>query len=227
MSMKEKCDMLMSERVFASGGPMNLEETLYRIHHEKLYYCDNEELTKEQGKYLDMVFEYNHLPPSKGEEKKALLKKMFGKIGESSYIETPFYANWGGKNVYMGDHVYANFNLVLVDDAVIEIGDHVMIGPNVVLCTGTHPVSPRLRAKEAQYNKRVKVGSGVWIGANTMVMPGVTIGENSIIGAGSVVTKDIPANVIAFGNPCKVYREITEEDEKYYDKDKLIDIEYR
>lgn len=225
MSMKEKCDMLMSERVFASGGPMNLEETLYRIHHEKLYYCDNEELMKEQGKYLDMVFEYNHLPPSKGEEKKALLKKMFGKIGESSYIETPFYANWGGKNVYMGDHVYANFNLVLVDDAVIEIGDHVMIGPNVVLCTGTHPVSPRLRAKESQYNKRVKVGSGVWIGANTMVMPGVTIGENSIIGAGSVVTKDIPANVIAFGNPCKVYREITEEDEKYYDKDKLIDIE--
>ena len=198
---------------------MNLEETLYRIHHEKLYYCDNEELMKEQGKYLDMVFEYNHLPPSKGEEKKALLKKMFGKIGESCYIETPFYANWGGKNVYMGDHVYANFNLVLVDDAVIEIGDNVMIGPNVVLCTGTHPVSPRLRAKEAQYNKRV------WIGANTMVMPGVTIGENSIIGAGSVVTKDIPANVIAFGNPCKVYREITEEDEKYYDKDKLIDIE--
>ena len=119
----------------------------------------------------------------------------------------------------------ANFNLVLVDDAVIEIGDNVMIGPNVVLCTGTHPVSPRLRAKEAQYNKRVKVGSGVWIGANTMVMPGVTIGENSIIGAGSVVTKDIPANVVAFGNPCKVYREITEEDEKYYDKDKLIDIE--
>ena len=125
----------------------------------------------------------------------------------------------------MGDHVYANFNLVLVDDAVIEIGDNVMIGPNVVLCTGTHPVSPRLRAKEIQYNKRVKVGSGVWIGANTMVMPGVTIGENSIIGAGSVVTKDIPANVVAFGNPCKVYREITEEDEKYYDKDKLIDIE--
>lgn len=150
---------------------------------------------------------------------------MFGRIGDNCYIETPFHANWGGKNVYMGDHVYANFNLVLVDDAVIEIGDNVMIGPNVVLCTGTHPVSPRLRAKEAQYNKPVKVGSGVWIGANAMVMPGVTIGENSIIGAGSVVTKDIPANVIAFGNPCKVYREITEEDEKYYDKDKLIDIE--
>lgn len=204
---------------------MNLEETLYRIHHQKLYYCENEELMKEQAKYLDMVFEYNHLPPSRGEEKKALLEKMFGRIGESCYIETPFYANWGGKNVYMGNHVYANFNLVLVDDAVIEIGDNVMIGPNVVLCTGTHPVSPRLRAKEAQYNKPVKVGSGVWIGANTMVMPGVTIGENSIIGAGSVVTKDIPANVIAFGNPCKVHREITEEDEKYYDKDKLIDIE--
>ena len=87
MSMKEKCDMLMSERVFVSGGPMNLEETLYRIHHEKLYYCDNEELMKEQGKYLDMVFEYNHLPPSKGEEKKALLKKMFGKIGKAAILK--------------------------------------------------------------------------------------------------------------------------------------------
>ena len=199
-------------RILLSGGFMNLEETLYRIHHQKLYYCENEELMKEQAKYLDMVFEYNHLPPSRGEEKKALLKKMFGRIGESCYIETPFYANWGGKNVYMGNHVYANFNLVLVDDAVIEIGDNVMIGPNVVLCTGTHPVSPRLRAKEAQYNKPVKVGSGVWIGANTMVMPGVTIGENSIIGAGSVVTKDIPANSLAVGNPCHVIRKINGED---------------
>ena len=196
-----------------------------KMHTGELYLPTDAEIAKEQLLCLNRLYDYNQTRPTEAALREQLLRELFAEIGVGCYIEPPFHANWGGKNVYMGDHVYANFNLVLVDDAVIEIGDNVMIGPNVVLCTGTHPVSPRLRAKEAQYNKPVKVGSGVWIGANAMVMPGVTIGENSIIGAGSVVTKDIPANVIAFGNPCKVYREITEEDEKYYDKDKLIDIE--
>ena len=204
---------------------MDLAEVSARMADGRLYASNSPELFAEQARYRDVLDAYNRLPFGNADERERLLRKLVAEAGTDCMIEPPFHANWGGKNVYMGDHVYANFNLVLVDDAVIEIGDNVMIGPNVVLCTGTHPVSPRLRAKEAQYNKPVKVGSGVWIGANAMVMPGVTIGENSIIGAGSVVTKDIPANVIAFGNPCKVYREITEEDEKYYDKDKLIDIE--
>ena len=100
-----------------------------------------------------------------------------------------------------------------------------MIAPNVILCSATHPVSPNLREKGVQYNLLVKIGNGVWIGANSVVMPCVTIGDNSIIGAGSVVTKDIPPNVIAFGNACKVHREITEEDERYYNKNLKIDIE--
>ena len=114
---------------------------------------------------------------------------------------------------------------MLVDDGEIIIGDNVMIAPNVILCSATHPVSPNLREKGVQYNLPVKIGNRVWIGANSVVMPGVTIGDNSIIGAGSVVTKDIPPNVIAFGNPCKVHREITEEDERYYNKNWKIDIE--
>ena len=150
---------------------------------------------------------------------------MFFEIGEDCYIETPFYANWGGKNVHIGNHFYSNYNLMLVDDGEIIIGDNVMIAPNVILCSATHPISPNLREKGTQYNLPVKIGNRVWIGANSVVLPGVTIGDNSVIGAGSVVNRDIPSNVVAFGNPCKVHREITEEDEIYYNKNYKIDIE--
>lgn len=204
---------------------MEINEILSRMANQKLYYCDNEELMEEQFKYLDMVYEYNHMKPSEQKEKKILLKKMFAQIGDNSYIETPFYANWGGKNVYFGDNVYSNFNLVLIDDTNIYVGNNVMIGPNVVLCSGTHPIEPELRRKQAQYNLSVKVEDNVWIGANCVVMPGVTIGENSVIGAGSIVTRDIPANVVAIGSPCKVVREICEKDKKYYYKSYKIDIE--
>lgn len=204
---------------------MEINEILSRMANQKLYYCDNEELMSEQFKYLDMVYEYNHMKPSEQKEKKILLKKMFAQIGDNSYIETPFYANWGGKNVYFGDNIYSNFNLVLIDDTNIYVGNNVMIGPNVVLCSGTHPIEPELRRKQAQYNLSVKVEDNVWIGANCVVMPGVTIGKNSVIGAGSIVTKDIPANVVAIGSPCKVVREISEKDKKYYYKNYKIDIE--
>lgn len=115
--------------------------------------------------------------------------------------------------------------MTLVDDTEIYVGDNVFIGPNVTLCAGTHPISPKLRKKSAQYNKAIHIGNNVWLGGNVFVMPGVTIGDNSIIGASSVVTKDIPANVIAVGNPCRVLRSITEKDEQIYDKDKKIDVE--
>ena len=204
---------------------MNLEEIKSRMQNGKLYCCEDESLMQEQMKYLDMVYDYNHLKPSQQDEKQKLLKKMFENIGDKCYLETPFYASWGGKNVSIGEHFYSNYNLMLVDDGEIIIGDNVMIAPNVILCSATHPVSPNLREKGVQYNLPVKIGNRVWIGANSVVMPGVTIGDNSIIGAGSVVTKDIPPNVIAFGNPCKVHREITEEDERYYNKNWKIDIE--
>ena len=204
---------------------MDLEEIKYRMQNQKLYCCEDEKLMEEQLKRLDMVHDYNNLKPSQQKQKKEMLKKMFAEIGENCYMETPFYANWGGKNVHIGDHFYSNYNLMLVDDGEITIGDNVMIAPNVILCSATHPISPNLREKGMEYNMPVKIGNRVWIGANVVVMPGVTIDDNSVIGAGSVVTKDIPTNVVAFGNPCKVYREITEEDERYYNKNWKIDIE--
>ena len=193
---------------------MDTQELLYKMHHGELYCADDPALAQAQTAALDKLFQYNQLPPSKQKEKQMLLKSMFASIGENCYIETPFHANWGGKFVHMGKNVYANFNLTLVDDSTITIGDYVQFGPNVVLAAGTHPIAPALRKQQAQYNLPITIKDNVWIGANSSVLPGVTIGENSVIGAGSVVTKDIPANVVAVGNPCRVLREITEDEQR-------------
>lgn len=190
-----------------------------------LYLPGDKELVEEQIQRLDLLFEYNRLKPSEQEKKQALLKKMFAEIGDSCYIETPFHANFGGKKVHFGQHVYANFNLTLVDDEAIFVGDDVLFGPNVIVCTAAHPILPALRRLEYQYNLPVHIGSGVWIGAGAIILPGITIGENSVIGAGSVVTKDIPPNVVAVGNPCRVLREISEKDRIYFYKEKKIDLE--
>ena len=155
----------------------------------------------------------------------ALLRELFAEMGENCYIEPPVRANWGGKHVHFGKNIYANFNLVLVDDCDIFIGDGTMIAPNVALVTATHPISPTLRAKGYQYNKPVVIGKNCWLGAGVTVLPGVTIGDNTVVGAGSVVTHDLPSGVVAVGVPAKVLREITEDDERYYDKDKIIDYE--
>ncbi len=204
---------------------MDLEESKRRMHNGKLYYTGQPELIADQLPHLEKNFDYNQLRPSQQKEKQTLLKQLFAEIGESCYIEAPFHANWGGKHVHLGSHVYVNYNLTLVDDTHIYIGDHVMIAPNVVIATGTHPIHPELRRKEAQYNLPVHIQDNVWLGAGCLVMPGVTIGENSVIGAGSVVTKDIPANVVAVGNPCRVLRDISEKDLTVYHKESLIDIE--
>lgn len=189
-----------------------------------LYLPCDEELATEQIQRLDMLFEYNALKPSRQSEKQELLKKMFASIGEDCYIETPFHANLGGMNVHFGKNIYVNFGLTLVDDADITVGDYVKFGPNVIVCTASHPILPELREKVYQYNLPVKIGRGAWIGAGAIIMPGVTIGDGSVIGAGSVVTKDIPAGVVAYGNPCRVAREINDNDKKYYYKDKEIDV---
>lgn len=203
---------------------MELTELKDRMQNGKLYFPNEEELMKEQMTSLDKLFLYNSLPPSAIEKKQALLKEMFAEIGEHCYLETPFYANWGGKFVHFGSHVYANFHLTLVDDGRIDVGDHVMFGPHVTLCTASHPIHPLLRRQEAQYNLPVTIGNNVWIGANSTVLPGVRIGDNSVIGAGSVVTRDIPANVVAVGSPCRVLREIDEHDMRYYHKQFPIDL---
>ena len=203
---------------------MNLDEIKTRMKDGRLYFSDNEELVKEQLKYLELLYDFNQTRPLEIEKRQRLLKNMFAGIGENCYIEPPLRANWGGKNVHFDNNVYVNFNLTLVDDAHIFVGDDTMIAPNVILAGGTHPISPEIRKKKGQYNLPVKIGKNVWIGAGCIVLPGVSIGDNTVIGAGSVVTKDIPENVVAVGNPCRILREINENDMKYYSSGRKIDI---
>ena len=150
---------------------------------------------------------------------------MFAELGEGCYIEPPFRSNFGGKHVHFGKKVYANFNLTLVDDTHIYVGDYTMMAPNVILATATHPISPALREKGYQYNLPIHIGKNCWLGAGVIVLPGVTIGDNTVVGAGSVVTKDLPANVVAVGNPCRVLRPITEQDDIYYRKNIKIELD--
>ena len=188
-----------------------------------VYYCSDEEIMGDQLLCLEKLYDYNSTRPLESKKREELLKSMFASIGEGAYIEPPLHANWGGKHVYLGKMVYANFNLTLVDDANIYIGDNTMLGPNVVIATAGHPINPELRERVTQYNREVHIGKNVWLGAGVIVMPGVTIGDNSVIGAGSVVTKDVPPNVVAFGNPCRVHREIGERDKKFFFKNDEID----
>ncbi len=196
-----------------------------KMHSQKLYYCNDEALIREQMEYLELLYDFNTTRPSEQAKRSALLKQMFSEIGEGCYIEPPLHANWGGKNVHFGNGVYANFNLTLVDDCDIFIGDNVLFGPNVTISAGTHPINPQLRRKQAQYNVPIRIGNNVWVGAQSVILPGIHIGDNTVIGAGSVVTKNIPSNVVAVGNPCRVLREIDDKDMKYYYKNLEIDIE--
>ena len=158
--------------------------------------------------------EYNTLALGDEARMAELLRAMLGAVGEGCFIQPPFFANWGGKHLYLGDAVYANANLTLVDDGFIRIGSHTMIGPNVTLATASHPIDPAQRRAGLQFNRDITIGENVWIGAGAIILPGVTIGDNSVIGAGSLVNRDIPANVVAVGNPCRVLREIEPEDQE-------------
>lgn len=194
-----------------------------KMHSGNIYNPGDEELFKEQIKCLDRLYDFNATRPTELDKRAELLKEMLAEVGENCYIEPPFHSNWGGKHVHLGKNVYFNFNATLVDDTHIYIGDYTMLGPNVVIATAGHPILPELREKALQYNLPVHIGRNCWLGAGVIVLPGVTIGDNTVIGAGSVVTKDIPANVVAVGNPCKVLREISEHDKEFYYKDRKIE----
>lgn len=196
-----------------------------RMHNVQLYDPGDGDIMKEQLVCLEKLYDFNMTRPTEAEKREAMLKEMFAEIGEGCYIEPPFHANFGGKHIHFGSHVYANFNFTAVDDTHIYVGDYTMIGPNVVLATAGHPINPELRQKAYQYNAPIHIGKNCWLGAGVMVMPGVTIGDNVVIGAGSVVTKDQPSNVIAVGNPCRVLREVNEHDREYYFKDRKIEKE--
>lgn len=195
-----------------------------KMHTGELYLPGDVEIMKEQQICLDKLYDYNMTRPTESEKRQELLKEMFAEIGEDCYIEPPFHANWGGKHVHFGKCVYANFNFTAVDDTHIYVGDYTMFGPNVILATAGHPILPKLRTQAYQYNMPVHIGKNCWLGAGVIVLPGVTIGDNTVIGAGSVVTKDIPSNVVAVGNPCRVLREINEHDKEYYFKDRKINL---
>ncbi len=173
---------------------------------------------------LQLMEEYNAAGFSEEglKKKEELLHKLFAEVGENAYIQSPYNAMWGGRHVYLGKNVYINFNCSLVDDAQIHIGDGTMIAPNVTIISASHPISPKLRAEGYGCNEPVYIGKNVWIAANSTILPGVHIGDNSVIGACSLVTKDIPANVIAMGSPAKVIREIDPDDDIYYNHVKLI-----
>lgn len=204
--------------------PRSVQEEYQRMEDGRLYDPSVEEIMREQGTYLELLYEYNQTRPSQGERRAELLKEMFAEIGDNCYIEPPFHANWGGHHVHFGKNIYGNFNLTMVDDGEIYVGDYTMFGPNVTVATAAHPILPELRDMAYQYNLPVHIGRSVWIGTGAVILPGVTIGDHSVIGAGSVVTKDIPANVVAVGNPCKVLREISERDREYYYRERKIDL---
>lgn len=194
-----------------------------RMHDLSLYDPGDPEIMREQERCLELLYDFNATRPSEAARRTELLQRMLAECGEHCYVEPPLHSNWGGHHVHFGSHIYANFNLTLVDDTHIYIGDDTMIGPNVTLATAGHPILPELRRRGLQYNAPIHIGRNCWLGAGVIVLPGVTIGDNTVIGAGSVVTKDIPANVVAVGNPCRVLREIGEKDRICYFRDRKID----
>lgn len=163
----------------------------------------------------ELCFDFNHCRPSELDKQAELIRKLIGSIQGRFTITAPFWCDYG-LNISIGDHFYANHNCTILDGAKVTFGDHVFIGPNCVFSTAGHPIDGEMRVTGLEIALPITVGDAVWIGANTTVLPGVSIGGNTIIGAGSVVNKDVPSNVIAAGNPCKVIRAITEADKRKY-----------
>lgn len=171
-----------------------------------------------------LIYEFNNIKPeNRRAEIPAILKKLFGKTGDTVWIEPPFHCDYGW-NIEVGENFFANYGLTILDVGKVTIGDNAQIAPNVSIYTAGHPVHPASRNSGYEYGIPITIGNNVWLGGNTVILPGVTIGDNAVIGAGSVVTRDIPPNSIAAGNPCRVIREITEADRNYYFKNREFDV---
>lgn len=211
MNLKERID---SGMIFYEHGHTSPEDKALEI-----------ELERQRMHCKEVLFDYNNSRPSDRETRISLLKGLLGHCTDNVWIEDGVHMSYGS-HVFLEDHFYANFNLNVVDDGEIYIGDRTMIGPMVTLCTTGHPVYPQYREMVAHYSLPIHIGRNVWIGSNAVILPGVTIGDNAVIGAGSIVTRDIPANVVAVGNPCRVLREINERDREYYFRDMKVDFPY-
>ena len=190
---------------------------------KELPYHSDDETRKKMMRARFLLQEYNSLAPDNMERKNEILLELLGKTGERFYIEPPFRCDYGC-NIELGENFYSNYNLTILDCNKVKVGDNVLFAPNVTITAAGHPIHPDSR-KKYEYGIPVTIGNNVWIGANVVICPGVTIGDGTVIGAGSVVTKDIPANVVAFGNPCRVYRQITDADREFYYKDRKFDVD--
>ncbi len=188
----------------------------------KPYKAFGDELLAERQYAKEMIFDFNSLRPNQIDERNEILKRLLGKTKDKYFIEPPFRCDYG-YNIEIGENFYSNYNLIILDCAPVKIGDNVLIGPNVSIYTAGHPLHYEIRNQEYEYAFPIIIGDNVWIGGNVVINHGVSIGENSVIGSGSVVTKDIPNNVIAIGNPCKVLRVITDDDKHYYFKNLKIE----
>ena len=197
---------------------------LEKLLNNEWYNTDSEDIRAACVHVKNMFLEYNQIPTSEPEKRESILRKAFGAVGKKPWIESPFQCDIG-YTTKLGDYVYMNHNCVFLDAGGITIGNHVLIGPNVGIYTPEHAFDPVLRAQGYEHSEPVTICDNVWIGGSVVILGGVTIGENTIIGAGSVVTHDIPANVIAVGNPCRVLREVTEKDRLFYDHGRPIDPE--
>ncbi len=183
------------------------------------YRADGSELFDERQRAKEVLMEYNNLAPKRIKDRARIIKDLFGSTGKAFWIEPPFRCDYG-YNIHIGEKFYANFNLTILDCTEVKIGDNVMFGPNVSLFTAGHPIHHEPRNAGWEYALPIVIGDNCWIGGNTVINAGVEIGANTVIGSGSVVTKNIPANVVAVGNPCRVIKEITEEDKAFYYKDR-------
>ncbi|MCK1814774.1 sugar O-acetyltransferase [Streptomyces sp. XM4011] len=176
-----------------------------------LVYTESEAAFQAPLRRTEEIFAYNHTPPGETRRRRELLVAILGSVGERTVLLPPFHAGFGS-NVHIGDDFFGNVNLTFVDDVEIRIGDGVMIAPGVTLTTTGHPVHPARRADFGRFSEPIVIEDKVWIGSNAVVLPGVRIGYGSVIGAGSVVSRDIPPMSVAVGAPCRVVRAITDED---------------
>ena len=189
-----------------------------------LLYIADESSWQEMNRARKLLSKLNNLDLSDYQSIRKIVNELFGKSDETTFLNPPFFCDYGS-NIEVGKNCFINYNCTFLDSSKIKLGDNVFLAPNVSIYSAGHPLHPDIRNTGYEYGIDVTIKDNVWIGGNSVICPGVTIGRNVVIGAGSVVTKDIPDWSLAAGNPCRVIRKITEEDQKYYFKNRKIDEE--